>query len=92
MLNYDKINKILQIRTRERGDYLTINASGGHKKIKDYFIDRKIPREIRDKILLLCMDQEVLWAVGYRIGENWKVDAHTKEILEVIYEGGEENV
>lgn len=90
-LNYDKINKILQIRTRERGDYLIINASGGRKKIKDYFIDCKVPREIRDEIPLLCMEQEVLWVVGYRIGENFKVDAHTKEILEVTYEGGEGN-
>lgn len=90
-LNYDKIDEILQIRRRKRGDYLIINASGGRKKIKDYFIDCKIPREIRDEIPLLCMGQEVLWVVGYRIGESWKVDAHTKEILEITYEGGVTN-
>lgn len=82
----DKIRKSLDLRTRQQRDYLTIADSGGnlsHKSLKDFLIDRKIPREERDNILLLAEDNHILWVVGHRISEFYKVDRNTKRILQV---------
>lgn len=90
-LNYDKIKGLLQLRNRRTGDYLVVNRDGGRKKLKDYFIDSKVPREIRDYIPLVTTGSQVLWAVGCRLSEAYKIDDHTKEILEIKYEGVERN-
>lgn len=88
-LNYDRIKGLLQLRNRKAGDYLVINRDGGCKKLKDYFIDSKIPREVRDDVPLITIGSQVLWAVGLRLSEAYKIDDYTKEILEITYEGVE---
>ena len=87
-LDYDKIKDTLVIRTRLPGDYIRINEEGGRKKIKDYFIDLKVPREERDKILLLAAGSEVLWVVGYRISQACMVRESTRCILRIQIKGG----
>ena len=92
--DYDKISKSLCIRTRNIGDYLTIGSLEGqphHKKLKDYFIAEKIPKNMRDRIPVLAEGQHILWLVGYRISEYYKVRENTKRILQVqlIDEGTE---
>jgi tRNA(Ile)-lysidine synthetase, N-terminal domain/tRNA(Ile)-lysidine synthetase, C-terminal domain len=81
--DYDKIENTLKIRTRKAGDYLQINNRGGRKKLKDYFIDEKIPKEERDQILLVADGSHILWILGYgnRMSENYKVTDKTKKIL-----------
>ncbi len=87
-LNYDKINDKLVLRTRKPGDFLVVNQNGGRKKLKDYLIDCKIPREERDQILLLCVGNEVLWVIGYRISEAYKVLNDTESVLKIQIQGG----
>ena len=61
----------------------------GHtKKLKEYFINEKVPKEMRDTMLLLTEDSHVIWAVGQRISADYKIDENTKKILEVIIFGG----
>ena len=84
-LSYDKITKSIYLRTRQAGDFLTVNRQGGRKKLKSYFTEEKIPAEERAYIPLLTMGQEVLWVPGYRISEGYKVEKDTKEILEITY-------
>jgi tRNA(Ile)-lysidine synthase len=81
--DYDKIENAVEVRTRREGDYLQINASGGRKKLKDYFIDHKIPRELRDSRLLIADGTHVMWIVGEedRMSEKYKVDETTTKIL-----------
>ncbi len=59
--NYGKIRGSLALRNRKEGDFLRIFPSGGRKKLKDFFIDKKIPREERDNILLVAAGSEVIW-------------------------------
>ncbi|MCC8140727.1 MAG: tRNA lysidine(34) synthetase TilS [Lachnospiraceae bacterium] len=80
--DYDKIREGAVLRTRRPGDYLA-NGKGSHKKLKDYLIDCKLPREERDKCILLADGSHVIWAVGLRISEDYKVSGHTKRILKV---------
>lgn len=84
-LDYDILKGSFQIRNRRQGDYIVINRHGGRKKLKDYFIDLKIPREERDKILLIAKGSEIFWVIGYRISENCKISENTKNILEIEY-------
>lgn len=89
--DYDKIKSTLRLRYRKAGDYIEINKSGGKKKCKDYFIDQKIPKEERDCIPMLADDSHILWMIGYRISEGYKITRDTKYILKVQVNGGLEN-
>ena len=89
--DYDKIQGSLEVRFRLPGDYFTVNAQGGRKKLKDYFIDCKIPRRERDEITLLADGSHILWAVGCRISEYYKITSQTKRVLEVHVKGVKED-
>lgn len=84
--DYDKIKCDVSLRYRRNGDYLIINEDGKRKKLKDYFIDKKISRGTRDKVVLLTASSEVLWIPGYRSSEGFHVDEDTRRILVVTCE------
>ena len=86
--DYDKIKKGLFLRTREPGDYLEINQNHGKKSIQDYLVNEKVPKEERQKIVLLADDSHILWVVGKRISEYYKVTKETKKVLKVQVCGG----
>lgn len=87
-LNYDKIKGDLQIRRRKPGDYLTVDLQGHKKKLKEYFVNEKIPRESREHIWLLTREEHVLWVIGGRISADYRNSQQTKKILEVQAVGG----
>ena len=88
--DYDRIKGALSIRTRESGDYFMI-AGGKRKLLKRFFIDEKIPEEERASVPLVAEGSHVLWIVGYRISEFYKITENTRTILEVQVCKGEEN-
>lgn len=88
--DYDRIKGTLSLRYRRTGDYLML-PGGGSKAITRYMIDEKIPRELRDQIPVLTEGDHVLWVVGYRISEYYKITNATKTILQVDFNGGKEN-
>lgn len=81
--DYDKINGSLYCRNRKAGDRFVPKGMKGSKKIKDYFIDEKVPKEERDKIPLIKDEENIIWVVGYRSSELYKVEASTKNILRI---------
>lgn len=90
--DYDKINVGLSIRYRKNGDYLTLSG-GGKKKLRRYMIDEKIPEDERDRIPVLADGDHVLWVVGYRISDYYKITDETEHILEAevkLPDGGEQ--
>lgn len=89
--DYDKIRNTVLVRYRKKGDYFEYNASGNRKKLKDYFIDQKLPAEKRDSILLLADGNHIMWAIGYRISEHYKVKESTTRVLRVKVDGGNEH-
>ena len=82
--DYDKITTCVLIRKRLPGDFLVVNRDGGHKKLKDYLINEKIPKETRDEMYVLADASHVVWVPGLRISEHYKVTDETKTIFEVI--------
>ncbi len=89
--DYDKIENYPVIRRRMSGDYLEINREHGHKKLKDYLIDAKVPAEERDRLLLLADGSHIIWIPGMRISEYYKVTEDTRQILKVQIYGGKED-
>lgn len=88
--DYDKIEKPLVLRSRQIGDYLTIANREGeliHKSLKDYMITKKIPRDLRESIPVLAQENHVIWLIGYRISEYYKVSENTKRVLQVQLKG-----
>ena len=84
--DYDKISSSMVFRTRQAGDYLTVKSSLGerkHKRLQDFFVNEKIPRQEREKIFLLAEDSHVIWIPGYRISEYYKIDKNTCNIMQV---------
>lgn len=84
--DYDRIQQQLIIRTRVPGDRIWIEGLAGHKKVKDIFIDNKIPREERERIPLLFAGDALLWIVGVRKSSYGKVNQNTKRFLRCSYE------
>ena len=81
--DYDKITSQAVFRNRRQKDYLTINALMQKKNLKDYFITEKVPKENRDACILLADGSHIMWVVGMRISEAYKITENTKRILEV---------
>ena len=83
--DYDKITSAVVFRTRQAGDYLTINHSLGRKSLQDYFVNQKVPKQERPYIYLLAENSHVIWIPGFRISEYYKVGENTETILQVRF-------
>lgn len=86
--DYDRITRSLVFRTRETGDYLTINNELSQKSLKKYMIGEKIPKNQRGNLYVLADGNHILWIPGYRISQYYKVTENTKRILKVQIRGG----
>jgi tRNA(Ile)-lysidine synthase len=74
----------LRMRNFRPGDRFRPLGVKGSQKLKDFFIDHKVPKFDRPKIPLLISGEMVTWIVGYRIDERVKVTEKTKKILKVM--------
>ena len=79
----------LLVRSRRPGDRFRPLGFSGTKKLKDFFIDARIPRRERDTIPLLVAGEQILWIIGHRLGKGAGISAETKAILalEVVEKG-----
>ena len=84
VLDAKKLPKNVKWRTRQNGDMFCKFASG-EKKLKDYFIDKKIPNTQREQIPLLASGNEIYCVLGYEISEKVKVDENTKTAYVIEY-------
>lgn len=94
--DYGIIKSSLYIRTRQAGDTIVIDEKGHQKKLKNWFVDEKIPKEVRDSQLLLAENNDILWVLGHRMSQAYQVKQSTKWILQIEVEtyksdGGKEN-
>ncbi|MFZ5966656.1 MAG: tRNA lysidine(34) synthetase TilS [Bacillota bacterium] len=81
----DKIHQGIKLRNRRNGDRFSPLGMKGSKKLKEFFIDEKIPRTLRDEIPLICDGDEIVWVIGYRMSEKYKVTSDTEHILMIEY-------
>ncbi len=88
-LDADLARGAMVVRNVRPGDRFQPAGLGGEKKIKDFFIDEKIPRSLRRRIAILEVGGRVAWVVGYRIDERFRVSDATGSMirLQVISQG-----
>ncbi len=79
--DYDMMSNCLHVRNRRDGDRFNPIGMKGRKKLKDFFIDEKIPKEKRDLIPLIVNGEDIIWILGYRISNKYKVTEKTKNII-----------
>ncbi len=85
-LDYDKIGKLPIFRTRRAGDRITLDEYGRSKSIARYMIDRKVPAQLRERIVMPTCGSEILWVPGGRISAAYMVSTDTKRILEIHWD------
>lgn len=83
-LDADKVTLPLQIRKWQEADYFYPLGMKGKKKLSDLLIDLKINRFNKENIHVVLSNNQIVWVVGLRIDERFKVTDETKRILEII--------
>lgn len=73
----DKVPSGAVIRNRRGGDRFT-KFGGGTKSLSDYLTDKKTPQSMRDKLVLVCYESDVLIIGGVEISDKVKVTEKTK--------------
>ena len=79
----EKLNFPLQIRPWQHGDFFYPLGGKGRQKLSDYFTDHKIDRFSKEKIRLLCSGDNILWIIGLRSDERWKVCKTSTECYQI---------
>jgi tRNA(Ile)-lysidine synthase len=88
VMDRDRVTFPIFLRPSKQGDRFRPLGLGGTKKIKDFFIDLKVPRTQRRQIPILSSRDHILWVVGYRLDDRVKVTSSTKQALRLNYRPG----
>ncbi|MBN2175980.1 MAG: tRNA lysidine(34) synthetase TilS [Bacteroidales bacterium] len=81
-LDADKLNFPLVIRKWKKGDYFYPFGMKNKKLLSDFFIDQKIPLFQKEKIWLLVSGKDIVWVIGHRIDNRFKITDATSRIIE----------
>lgn len=85
-LDYNKLpSGMITVRSRKPGDRFSPQGAGGSKKLKEILIDQKIPRDRRDLIPVVAVQDEIIWLTGVRIAEQYRVTEETEQVLLLQY-------
>ena len=77
----------LSIRFPRPGDRFQPLGASGSQKLQDFFVNSKVPRAVRPFVPLVLSRGQILWVVGYRIAEPFKVRADSGRVLELTCSG-----
>ena len=76
----------LQLRKWQEGDWFMPLGMTGKKKLSDFLIDRKVPLNLKEQVLVLVSGQAVAWVVGFRPDNRFKITSQTRRVLEIRQE------
>ncbi len=82
--DWERLEGPFKLRGWERGDRMQLLGMEGRKKLQDLFVDLHIPRPARGLIPLLTCPKGIVWVIGYRIAEQFKVREETKVALKAV--------
>ena len=78
----DKIKDTPVVRTRQTGDYIMLDKDR-KKALRRFMIDEKIPADKRGQVALLADGDHIMWIIGWRISNYYKIGPDTKRVLQV---------
>jgi tRNA(Ile)-lysidine synthase len=88
--DYDKLNFPLTLRTWQSGDWFVPFGMTGRKKLSDYFSDHKYSLPDKEQAWLLCSGENILWIIGERTDNRFRIDKTTSYVLRVKFSGKKE--
>ncbi|HPY96197.1 MAG TPA: tRNA lysidine(34) synthetase TilS [Candidatus Cloacimonadota bacterium] len=91
VMDFDKVQFPLTLRYRQAGDRFIPFGMTGFKKLKDFFIDEKVEKFQRDKVVIFCDAEKIIWVAEHRIDQRVAVDSETKWHLVLTIDNLKEN-
>lgn len=83
LVDCDKISNTLILRSRKDGDKFTFSKRRITKTVKKLFNEDKIPPEVRNRMIILDSDGEVVWLRGYGTNKKFRISAETKKAIKL---------
>jgi len=84
-LDTDLITFPLEIRSKKEGDFFHPLGMNGTKLLSDYFIDNKYSLRDKEDVLLLTMNDSILWVINDRIDQRYRITESTKNLLKIEF-------
>ncbi|MFW6351048.1 MAG: tRNA lysidine(34) synthetase TilS [Bacteroidota bacterium] len=78
----DSVEFPLKLRHWHKGDQFRPLGMKHFKKLSDFFVDEKLSRAEKDKVWLLLSGEDIVWVLGHRIDDRFKVTSSTRTVLE----------
>lgn len=85
LLDAGKLTFPLEVRQVQTGDFFYPLGLGGKKKLSDFFTNEKFSFTQKEKTWLLTSKDEIVWVIGYRIDDRFKITSATQKILVIEY-------
>jgi tRNA(Ile)-lysidine synthase len=82
----DKIQFPLTLRIWQQGDIFRPLGMKGQKKVSKYLKDEKLSLTEKERTWVLCSDDAIVWIIGKRADERFKVSNTTEEIIQITYQ------
>lgn len=86
LIDEDKLCYPLVLRRWKEGDSFQPFGMDGHKKVSDYLIDAKVSLPDKGRQFVLVSGGQIVWLVGRRVDERFRVDASTENVLKLTRE------
>lgn len=82
-IDFSKLVFPLTLRRWQEGDSFYPFGMTQQKKVSDFFIDNKLSRLEKEQCWLLISDNQIVWIIGHRMDNRYRMTEHTIEILEI---------
>ena len=85
IIDAESVSFPLSIRPWIQGDRFTPLGMSGTKKVSDFMVDQKLNYFDKKDLLILTSDDKIVWIMGHRLDENFKITSQTKDFIQLSF-------